>query len=513
MSAARVVEPGHGRVGQLEPVDIALLGGRVIDPETSLDDVCVVGISGDRITHVGADVPAAHKVIDVSGHVVAPGFIDLHSHAQTISGLSLQALDGVTTALDLEGGAVGTAELLERHAEEGRPVNFGFSAAWLSLRSLVMDCENADPTPALEIDTAHPPAGRWRAPAAPEEVELTLDRIEHELADGAIGIGALLGYAPDSDRLEYRRLAQLAASYQVPVFTHVRHASNEEPNTSLDSTLEVIAAAADTGAAMHHCHVNSTSLRQVEAIVAAIDRARGQGTKVTTEAYPYGSGSTFIGAAFLDPGLLYRMGLTPGSITYLKTGERVKTETLLDRLRADDPTGLCIVEFLDEDDPRDRDLLLESFQLSDTAIASDAVPLVAGDGSRVETEWPVPRDVRSHPRTAGCFSRTLRWLVRDLAALSLNEAIRRSTFVPASILEDAVPAMSRKGRLQVGADADIVCFDPETVSDRATYTSLVPSVGHKLVMVNGVEIVADGQLIEGVMPGLPLRSKFADRRP
>ena len=299
-------------------------------------------------------------------------------------------------------------------------------------------------------------------------------------------------------------MAELAARYDTVLFTHARYASMSEPGSSLEGALEIIGAAAGTGAAMHYCHINSTSLRQISDITTAVERAREQGNRVTTEAYPYGSGTTVISAPFLAPENLPRMGLTPSSLRYLPTGERIQSEERLLRLREEEPTGLCLVDFFSEDDPAEMDLLMQAVTFADTAVASDAVPLVGPGGERVSDQWPLGPEVVSHPRSAGCFSRVLSWVVREQGLLSLPEAIRRSTLLPAQILARAAPGMEGKGRIQLGCDADIVVFDPVTVSDRATYQSLVPSLGFDEVMVNGVPVVRHGELRLDAFPGRPV---------
>jgi len=413
----------------------------------------------------------------------------------------------VTTALDLEAGVLPVADSYAVATDEGRPINFGFSASWTGARMQVLDDVRLEPNGhgGLAAFAAHQTKPNWRLPAQPADVARVLGVLEEAVGEGAIGLGVLVGYAPDSGRAEYLRLAGLAERLGVPTFTHTRYISNEEPHSSLEGALEVISAAAGTGAHMHMCHVNSTSNRMIEQVADAIDRARGYGVRVTTEAYPYGAGSTVLGASFFDPDMLARMGLQPQSITYLGTGEQIADAARLRELRAADPGGLAIVHFFDEEDDADLAVLQRSLLLADTAIATDAMPLVQPGGRVAADAWPVPAGHSTHPRSAGSYARIFRWLVRELGALSLAEGVRRCSLLPAQILAQAVPDMARKGRVQVGADADLVAFDPATITDRATYTEVAPSTGIRHVLVDGRFVVRDGQLDVNSLPGRPIR--------
>lgn len=496
----------------LRPCDTLFVGGRVINPENEFDGIRNVGIRDGVITYVGTGSPPADVVVNASGLVIAPGFIDLHSHAQSPTGLLLQAMDGVTTALDLEAGALPIPLVYERAEAEGRPINFGFSSSWALARMHVLDGlvlpddATADPLPEpVHLFEDNLMGARWNSLASDREVDAILDVVAQGVYEGGIGIGVLLGYSPLSGRDEFHRTAVLAEKLGVPAFTHSRQMSNVEPGSSLDGALEIIAAAAGTGAALHICHINSTSLQRIDDIASAVEIAQARGNRVSTESYPYPRGSTGVGAAFFEPRMLNRLGITTQAIQYLPTGERIADLDRLAHLRATDPGGLCIVDLLDPDDPEQFAMLLRGLTLPDGAIASDAMPLTH-DAHRVYDEWPVPEGAVTHPRSAGCFARLLGWLVRDLGAFTLMEAIRRVTLVPARLLENAVPAMRSKGRVQVGADADLTIFNPDTVTDLATFDTVRPSTGFAHVVVRGVFVVRDGRPIETSRPGRAIRS-------
>jgi N-acyl-D-aspartate/D-glutamate deacylase len=485
--------------------DVVLRGGRVIDPESGLDAVRDVAVAEGRVAEVGTGLSPGRADLDVTGLVVTAGFIDLHSHVNTIAGLRLQALDGVTTALELEAGVAPVDSAYRGAAAQGRPVNYGFATSWALARMEAVAGIPLDGSLTTFLGNIARPS--WQRIATPMEINAMLARLSADLADGALGIGVLAGYCPAADPAEYLQIAALAAEADVPTFTHSRDLIELVPDTLIDGAEEIVRAASETGAHMHYCHVNSTSQRHVDRVLDLVGRAQAAGARVSTEAYPYGSGMTGIGAAFLAPERLGERGLTPSSLTYASTGERVASEARLRELRQADPGGLVIIQLLDEDDPADREYLMRSLTFPGSVVASDAMPMTWQGPEPDPLAWPLPDTAITHPRTAGTFSRALRLLTRDGGGLGLAEALGKCSLHPARLLQDRVPAMRRKGRLQAGGDADVVVFDPATVSDRASYTSSTrPSAGIRHVLVNGTPVVRDGEIVADALPGRPVRA-------
>ncbi|HEU5037079.1 MAG TPA: amidohydrolase family protein [Nocardioides sp.] len=479
---------------------VVLAGGTVVDPEAGTASVGDVLVVDGTVAGVGeVDAPDAVRV-DVTGLVVGPGFIDLHSHVHSIAGQRLQAFDGVTTALDLEAGLMPVEQGYAAAAAAGRPLNYGFSASWTAARARVLLGQEPDAT--LESGLAVLGNPGWQRGSSRAELASTIMLLERELEHGALGVGLLMGYAPRIDPEEYLAVARLAAGAGVPTYTHVRELVEADPTTPIDGSEELVRAAAETGAAMHHCHVNSTSRRHVERVLRTLERSRAEGARVSVEAYPYGAGSTAVGAAFLEPDALGAWGIGPSSIVMVGTGERVRDAARLRELRATEPGAPCIIEFLDESDPADAALLRRSLEFPDAIVASDAMPVYWPDGSHETRAWPLPPGGSTHPRTAGTFMRairTMRW--------PWPEAFRRCSYLPAEVLGEVTPAMRRKGRLAVGADADLVVLDPDAVTDRATYTDPVqPSAGVRHLLVGGGFVIRDGELDLDAYPGRAVRA-------
>lgn len=470
--------------------DLVLVGGRVVDPESGLDGVRSLGIRAGRVVAISEQSLAGSEVLDVSGRVVAPGFIDLHVHGQDPISYDYMAQDGVTSALELEAGAHRQQEFAE--AREGRArIHFGASAGHIGARvyskhGVSMDLGGAKIPSGIRgwfisrVVKWFPPTAWMQEPMDEDERKELVAALETELDAGAIGIGMGLAYTPGADDEEVAAVFGLAAARAVPVFVHLR---NQEGPGDMNPLASVIGHAEASGASLHVVHINSSSGPAIRESLEMISAARERGVDVTTEAYPYTAGSTLIESAIFDDGWRNRRGIDYGDLQWVETGERLTAETFK-KYRAEG--GTVIIHQLK---PEWVDVAMAS---PDVMIASDGMPMVQG----------------AHPRGAGTHSRVLGHYVRERGVMSLNDAVRKLSLLPAQRLETLVPAMRNKGRIRVGADADITVFDPERVIDRATYEdSLRASEGIEHVLVEGTFVVRDGALVQGVSPGQLLRSQ------
>jgi Amidohydrolase family len=498
---------------QAQDFDVVILNGRVIDPASGLDATRNIGIRGNKIAAI-SEFPLKGKVeIAAGGLIVSPGFIDLHAHGQNIGDYRMQVMQGVTTALELESGVLPVGDWYKDQAKKKLPINYGTSAAWVFGR--IAAFTNTDPLATAAYFQDAQSRNDWKMKiSTPDQSKTIMSLVEKGLKEGALGIGINAGYAPGYGQKEYFALAELAKTYNVPTYTHVRYASNIEPKSSFEALKELIANAAITGAHMHICHINSVSLSDIKATLALVDQAQAKGVNITVEAYPYGAGNTVIGAAiFSGPDWRQRMSSTANNF---QLGSDRLTEAQLKDYQTNKPGTFVTWHFLDEKNPQDLAKLDLSVTHPSVMIASDSVfwsyfDDKGGIQNYAGDEWPMPKKVFTHPRAAGTFAKVLRSYVRERGLLSLSEAIKKMSLMPAQALEKSVPQMRQKGRLQIGMDADIVVFDAKTITDHATYENAnQPATGVLAVLVNGVSVVRKGELILDAAPGQPIRREIAE---
>jgi N-acyl-D-aspartate/D-glutamate deacylase len=448
--------------------DVVLANGRVLDPATNLDGIRHIGIRGAKIAAVSRTPLRGRTVVDVAGLVVAPGFIDLHSHGQTPENYRFKARDGVTTALEMEVGVSPVPEWYR--AREGKAlINFGATSGHIPARIAVMH----DSGTLLPRDAA-------KGAATPEQRGQVFNLVRAGLDEGALGIGLGIAYVPLATREEILELFELAAQRKTAIYVHMRNGGPVEPGV-IDALQEVIADAAVTGASLHVVHITSMGIRETPLCLKMIDGARQRGLDVTTEMYPYTAGMTDIGSAIFDEGWQGRQGgIGYGDLQWALTGERLTAESFAIFRKQG---GMVAVHSIPEDIVR--------------LAISNPLTMIASDG--------ILENGKGHPRAAGTYARVLGRYVRELHALTLMEAVRKMTVMPADRL-----GMQTKGRLAVGADADIAVFDPARVIDKATFENPAQnSEGIPYVLVNGTFVVNHGELVEGAAPGAAVRRPTA----
>ena len=467
-------------IAAAQQFDLVLEGGRVMDAETGLDAVRNVGIRDGKIVRISREVLDGRRVIHARGLVVAPGFIDLHQHGQDLESQRLKALDGVTTALELEIGVPDVTQFLKR--KEGHSlIHYGTSASHVAARAQVFGA----PLPG-EGDKLHagipeilPKSGpATDQPATPEQIDAMRTRLWAELDAGGLAIGMGIQYTPGATRLEVIDMFRLAAERRLPVYTHARSTGRVEPGSAIEAVSEVIGAAAITGAALHIVHINSTCLRDSLECLSMVEGARARGLDVTTEAYPYIAGMTAINSALFNPGWREKLGIDYGDLVLPDTGEHL-TRQRFDELHNSSSTRWVLI-FANTQDVVD-------------SVIPHPLVMIASDGAE------------GHPRNAGTYSRVLAQYVREKGTVTLMDAIRKMSLMPAQMLERSTPSARQKGRLQEGADADIVVFDAATISDRATFEKpMEPSVGVRYLVVGGTVVVDEGKIVPDVFPGRAL---------
>ncbi|MEP1469642.1 MAG: amidohydrolase family protein [Halieaceae bacterium] len=473
--------------------DLAINNGRILDPETGLDAIRHVGINGGDIVTLSEKVLAADSVIDAKGLVVAPGFIDLHTHSPTPLGQYYQAFDGVTTALELE---VGSFPILDYGVgiSDTPLINFGASAGHVGMRVFEKNGLNVSdilggPKPEgikgwmtaltyffTDADTAL--AESLYEEATDEEIATMRELLNADLEAGALGIGLPLDYFSDAIQdAEMRMIFATAAQHDAPIFVHIRRGIDGDPS----GLTEVIDLAREYGAAVHICHISHNAISNLEFFLGEVRKAQDEGIDITTEVLPYNAGSALISSAVFGRDWQTIFNITYADVEWAATGERFN-KAMWDDYYENKPDGQVVHHYLRE-------------EWTQRAVVEPGVIIVS------DLLTMVSRDKNVAPHN-GAFSKVLGRYVREQQLLDLMTAVRKMTLLPARRLQDHAPAFRQKGRLQPGMDADITIFNPDTIVDNATYRNAYQeATGIEYLIVNGKAVIKEGKLVEGTYPG------------
>lgn len=445
--------------------DVVIRNGRVIDPETGFDALVNVGIDEGRILAI-SDGPLRGKTfIDAKDRIVAPGFIDLLSYEPNEFGAWLKLADGVTTNLAMHGVSAYADEFFARYTDRS-PVHFGGAFHHHYFRGFEMGI-------GIEQRLSNSQAN-------------SLERLMREgLEGGFAGSAFSLEYAPGTSNDEVEQLVAVTAEHGHVSFFHLRFSDPDPPGTSLESLAEVMSIAQRYGASIHVQHLTSTGGTFVMPdAISIVDQARASGIDVTACIYPYDFWATFLASARFDPGWQERYRITYENLQVAGSDQRL-TESSFGRARAANKLVAALGSIPEQEVQQ---ALLEPWVM----VASDAIPTVG---------------LNNHPRGAGTFARTIGRYVRDLGLLDLRSGLAKMTIQPALRVQGMIPEMRRKGRLQRGADADIVIFDPAAIQDSATVVDPgLPSIGIEWVLVDGQVALRRGFPQRDVLAGRPLRS-------
>ena len=442
--------------------DIVIENARVIDPESKTDQILNVAITGDKIVEVSTNKLNGKKVINGTGKILTPGFIDLHAHGQTNLENEYQAFDGVTTALELEIGIDTLKQYLQ--ARTGKALlNFGASACQLAYRNKTI--AKSDRVYKSIFQELRDSVAQQ---ALPENQFLAVrKKLKEALNEGAIGIGVPVGYLPNASIEEIYDVYAFAGEQKVPIFSHVREGRSIAFQQAINDAIL-------NNTQLHICHLTSMARKDVDFCLKIVEKAQQLGYPITTELYPYTAGNTDIGSGVFNEGWQERLGCEHGDLQWVATGERLTPVTFgIYRKQG----GSVIVHMMKEN-------------WVDTAIVSN-VMMIASDGGSYSPS--------GHPRSSGTFCKTIKEYVKDKKLLTLNQAIEKMTIMPAKVLESVVPEMKLRGRIQKNCYADLVLFDLNEIKDNATYTSgFERSSGMEYVIVNGKILIEKGKMHSNV---------------
>ncbi len=491
--------------------DLAIIGGRVIDPESGQDAIRNVAVKDGTIALITEQSINAAQIIDASGCVVAPGFIDMHHHNAGVPfGQKLALRDGVTTPLELEAGVYPVDEWYAAIEGKSRS-NFGCSVGTIAIRENVF---NNGYKSKFSGDFVYDMTGaaeethtsmRWSSQVATEdEISTISDKLLEGLQQGAIGIGHCPGYmVAGCSQEESIQCQKLAGEHGVSVFLHGRFSSQMPPASGLLGMLEMMAPQEIYGGGLVIQHMTAQTLSDTPKALKLVDAARSKNIQILAEIYPYNYGASIVGADYLHPdNYQNNMGRDYQDIIETASLEPLTRERYDELIKTAPGTSIMFYN-------ASEDAVFQALANPNTVIGSDAFPYTLKDSGNPALDWDVPFEaVNGHPRGAGSHARFLRWVREKKVDISLSLAVSKMSYLIARYLEDnGVPQMANKGRIQEGADADITIFDFDTVTDNATMQQGgLPSTGIPWVIVNGVVVVNISETVEDVFPGQPVRN-------
>jgi N-acyl-D-aspartate/D-glutamate deacylase len=492
--------------------DVVILNGRVMDPETNFDGIRNVGIKDGKIAIITESDIKGKETINAEGHVVAPGFIEGHQHATDPFSRKVNLRDGLTTQMDFEAGAGDIAKWYA-DAEGKTQSNYGMVVLATLARVKVLDGPEiaalGNDMGGLFAHTVGAAAikaqkeGRkpgWTA-TLPNKEEMTqiMSYIDEGLRQGALGVGIPVGYMTTGmTQYELYKYQELAAKYGRISNGHVRFAGVRPPTEGQLGVQEMLANAMVLDAPFMAVHLNSNM--DWEYTIPMINDAREKrGAKVWGEVYPYTAGSTIASTDVLTESSMAQMGITYSDVANLD-GTRWD-KAMYEDVRKNDP-GRAVIIYTNPEEA-----VAKWMAMPGVVVVSDGMAIV---NEKLEYfPWDSPYEGKSvHPRSAGTRAKVLR-MVREDKNMPLMEAISKMSYLHAKYFDEfgGISQFKTKGRIQEGMDADIVVFDPETVRDNSTYApgmGAIPSTGIPYVLVNGVIVVKDSEVLK-VFPGKPIR--------
>jgi N-acyl-D-glutamate deacylase len=498
---------------QADKYDLVILNGRVMDPETKLDAVRNVGVKDGKIAVVTKKAIKGGETIDAKGLVVAPGFIDTHSHnVSSPFGQRLALRDGITTPLEIEAGVYPVDEWYA-HWEGNAQTNFGATVSMMNIREIIFNPAYTGAGPeffgaaigGIMDPTESHATMKWSTQVAtPEQIEKLGAMLDKGLSQGGLGVGHTTGYQVYGVTTRESMIAQeMAGKYGRFVGIHGRFSSQQPPTSGLLGTAEQVAAVAAHGGGLIVQHMTAQCLALSADCQALLDVAYANGHQTIAEVYAYTYGATIVGADYLHPDNYQKnMGHTYSDIIETATMTPLTKERYENLVKTAPATSVTFANATKED-------LDKALAHPSSTIASDSFPYVMKSDGSPATAWDTPFDaVNGHPRGAATFARILQQ-VREENLMPLMLAISKMSYMPAKFMQDnGVSQMKQKGRIQAGVDADITIFDAATVKGNSTPAmGGLPSTGIPYVVVSGTVVVRDSKVLKGVFPGKPVRAE------